>query len=102
LDLKTPGSYDLPHQAGNACAYGLPWDAAIRALTLDAAEILGVGDQMGSLEKGRLGNAIVTDGDPLEMTINLRCPFINGRCISLESKWTQLYERYKARIEGKG
>lgn len=91
---------DLPHHAGMAAAYGLPRDAALRAVTLGAAEILGVADQMGSLQAGKLGNVIVTDGDPLEPTTSLHALFIAGKPVPLESKHTRLYETYRQRLNG--
>jgi imidazolonepropionase-like amidohydrolase len=89
---------DLPYQVGIACAYGLPREAGLRALTLDAARILGVGDVMGSLEPGKLANVIVTDGDPFEPTTSLHALYIAGRPILLESKHTRLYQLYRQRL----
>jgi imidazolonepropionase-like amidohydrolase len=89
---------DLPHMAGIACAYGLPRDAALRALTLGAAEILGVADRMGSLEHGKLANVVVADGDLLEPTTSVRYLFIAGKPVPLESKHTRLYLQYRQRL----
>ena len=81
--LSAPEAKNLPRQVGIMCAYGLPHEAAIRALTLNAAETLGVADQMGSLDAGKLANIIVTDGDPLEVTTNVHNLFIAGKPIAL-------------------
>lgn len=89
---------NLPTQAGITCAYGLPRDAALKALTTDAARILGVSDVMGSLEAGKIANVIVTDGDPMEITTHLHSLFIAGRPVALENKHTQLYQRYLQRL----
>lgn len=89
---------DLPHHAGMAAAYGLPHGVTLRALTLGAAEILGVADQVGSLEAGKLGNVIVTDGDPLEPSTSLHYLFIAGKPVALESKHSQLYRTYRQRL----
>jgi imidazolonepropionase-like amidohydrolase len=89
---------DLPHEAGIACAYGLPHEAALRAVTLEAAQILGVDDLLGSLEPGKLADVIVTDGDPLEVTTSLHNLFIAGKPIPLESKQTRLYQLYQRRL----
>jgi imidazolonepropionase-like amidohydrolase len=89
---------DLPYQVGIACAYGLPREAGLRALTLDAARILGAGEVMGSLEVGKLANVIVTDGDPLEPTTSLHALFIAGKPVALESKHTRLYQQYRQRL----
>lgn len=92
-------SYELPLRAGLACAYGLPGDAAIRALTIDAANMLGVGDRLGSLEKGKIANVVIYNGDPLEITTKVQALFINGQGVPLESKWTRLYEKYSQRLQ---
>lgn len=89
---------DLPFQVGRFCAFGLDHDAAIKGLTLDAATILGVGSQLGSLEPGKTANVIVTDGDPLELTTNVCYAFINGKPVSLKTRFTDLYDKYGARI----
>lgn len=89
---------NLARQTGITCAYGLSHEAAIKALTLNAAEILGVAGQMGSLEAGKLANVIVTDGDPLEITTSLRYLFIAGKPLPLTSKHTQLYDTYRQRL----
>lgn len=96
-----PEAKNLPRQVGIMCAYGLPHEAALRALTLGAAEILGVADQMGSLEPGKLANLIVTDGDPLEVSTNVQRLFIAGKPLPLESKHTRLYNLYKQRLTEK-
>ena len=58
---------------------GLPSDAALRALTLSAAEIYGVSDRMGSLEVGKIANLIVTDGDLFEEKTKIKMVFVDGR-----------------------
>ncbi len=88
---------NLPYQAANAVAYGLPYEEGLKSLTLGAAEIWGVADQLGSIEKGKLADLIVTDGDPLETRTQIKYEFIAGRQVSLESKHTRLYEKYMAR-----
>src|SRR5262249_30030806 len=57
---RTNDARTLPWEAGLAVAYGLPWDAALRAVTLAPAEIFGVADQLGSLEKGKRADVLVT------------------------------------------
>ncbi len=89
---------NLPYRVGRSAGFGLSHDAAIRALTLDAAEILGLGNKLGSLQKGKVANLIVTDGDPLEVTTSLRYLFIDGKPVRLESHYTDLYRQYRARI----
>jgi len=84
-------------EAAQAAAFGLPRDVALRALTINSAEILGVGDRLGSIEKGKLGDLILTDGDPLEARTNIKQMFIAGREVSLESRHTREYEKWMKR-----
>ncbi len=91
-------SYELPLRAGLACAYGLPEDAALRALTIDAAKIFGVDDRLGSLSVGKMANVVVMDGDPLEISTHVRGLVINGQSLPLTSHWTELYEKYRKRV----
>lgn len=86
---------NLPHIAASAVGVGFSAEDAVRAITLSAAEILGVGDQLGSLETGKLATLIITDGHPLEITTRVRRAFVAGREIDLSSKHTQLYEKYR-------
>ncbi|MFN6964955.1 MAG: amidohydrolase family protein [Pyrinomonadaceae bacterium] len=86
---------DLPYHAGLAGAYGLAKDEALKAVTLYPAQILGLGDKLGSIEAGKIANIVVTDGDLLEPRTNVRYVFINGRLIPLTSRHTELYERFK-------
>ena len=58
---------------------GLPTDAALRALTLSAAEIFGVADRLGSLENGKIANLVVTDGDLFEDKTKIKMVFVDGR-----------------------
>ncbi len=88
---------NLPYHAARAVAFGLPQDAALRAVTLAPAEILGLGSQLGSIEVGKRADLIVTDGDPLQIVTNVERAFIGGVEVSLESKHTRLYEEFKDR-----
>jgi imidazolonepropionase-like amidohydrolase len=87
----------LPFQAAQSIAWGLPREAAFRALTIDAAEILGVGSRLGSIEPGKIANLIVTRGDPLDVRGEVTHVIINGRDVGLENKHMALYERYLGR-----
>lgn len=88
---------DLPYHAGMAAAFGLPKEEALKAVTINPAEIFGVADRIGSIEQGKIANIIVTTGDPLEIRTQVRHLFINGRQIPLTSRHTELYEKYKSR-----
>ena len=87
----------LPFLAAQSIAWGLPREAALRALTIDAAEILGVGSRLGSIEPGKIANLIVTRGDPLDVRGEVAHVVINGRDVGLENKHLALYERYLRR-----
>ncbi len=97
------GSFDnsfarrLGQQAANAVAYGLPYEEALKAVILYPAQILGVADQVGTLEPGKIANVIVTSGDPLELTTDVKFLFIKGQLTSTNNKHLQLYEKYANR-----
>jgi imidazolonepropionase-like amidohydrolase len=95
--FNSSDSRTLPYEAANSVSYGLPRDEALRAVTVNAAEILGVADQVGTVQVGKLANLIVTDGDPLEITTQLRHVIIAGRDVSLENRHKELYDRYRGR-----
>jgi imidazolonepropionase-like amidohydrolase len=84
-------------EAAQAAAFGLPREEALKALTINSAEIVGVGGRLGSIEKGKFGDLILTDGDPLEARTNIRQMFIAGREVSLESRHTREYEKWTKR-----
>ncbi len=88
---------NLPYTAGMAAAFGLPREAALRSVTQWPAQILGLGDRLGSIEVGKMANLVVTDGDLLEARTKTRHLFIDGRPISLSTKHEVLYETFKDR-----
>jgi imidazolonepropionase-like amidohydrolase len=85
---------DLPYNAGTAVAFGLPYDEALKALTINPAEIWGVADQLGSLEKGKSADLMVLTGDPLETPTQVKHLFIKGKEVDLTNKQTRLNEKY--------
>ena len=87
----------IPYEAAISVAWGLDRDRALRAITLDAATILGVADRVGSLEPGKVANLFVATGDPMEMKTLFTHVFINGRDVGTKSKHTELYERFSSR-----
>ena len=93
---------NLPYHAAMAAAFGLSRDEALRAITLYPAQILGVGDKLGSLEPGKIADLQITDGDPLEDATHCEQVYIGGRAIPMESRQTRLFEKYKARPRGPG
>ena len=90
----------LGQNAANAVAYGLPYDEALKAVTIYPAQIFGLGEQFGTLETGKAANLIVTNGDPLELTTDVRYLFIRGQLTSMDNKQLRLYEKYKNRPKG--
>jgi imidazolonepropionase-like amidohydrolase len=85
----------LPYEAALAVAHGLPWDEAIRAITVNPAQIFGVADRIGSLRPGLSADLVVTDGDPLQPLTRLRALMIAGRPIPLTSRQTELYGTWR-------
>jgi imidazolonepropionase-like amidohydrolase len=87
-------SRNLPYQAAAAVAFGLPHDEALKALTLNPAEIWGVADRVGSIEEGKWADLMVTDGDPLEAPTQVKQLFIKGKPVDLDNKQKRLYQKY--------
>ena len=87
----------LGQNAANAVAHGLPYDEALKAVTIYPAQIFGLGDQIGTIEQGKLANLIVTNGDPLELTTDVKYLFIRGQLTSMENRHLRLYEKYSKR-----
>jgi len=85
---------NLPYQAGFATAFGLPYDEALKAITLNAAEIWGVADKLGSLDVGKTANVVVANGDPLDVKTEVKQVFIEGREIPMTSRQTRLRDQY--------
>jgi imidazolonepropionase-like amidohydrolase len=95
METNTHNSRLLRQEAGNAVSYGMPWDQALRAVTLATAEIFGVADRYGSLEPGKVANVVVWSGDPFEFSTGIVHVLIRGREIPLTSRQTELFERYR-------
>ena len=85
---------NLPDQAGFATAFGLPYEEALKAITLNAAEIWGVADQLGSLDVGKTANVVMANGDPLDVKTDVKQVFIQGRAIPMTDRQTQLRDEY--------
>jgi imidazolonepropionase-like amidohydrolase len=95
----TSFSRRLSQFAGTAVAYGLPHDEALKAVTVNAAQMLGLADRLGTLEPGKMANLIVTTGDPLEIRTQVRYLFINGQLTTTANRHRDLYEQYRKRPE---
>jgi imidazolonepropionase-like amidohydrolase len=87
-------SRNLPYAAGYAVGFGLPADEALKAITINPAQIWGVDKDLGSLEVGKLGNVVVANGDPLDVKTDVKHVFIQGQEIPLVNKQTQLRDQY--------
>jgi len=85
---------NLPYQAGYATAFGLPYDEALKAITLNAAETWGVADQLGSLDAGKTANVVVANGDPLDLRTDVKQVFIAGQEVPMTSRQTRLRDQY--------
>lgn len=88
------GAANLRQDAGNAVAHGLPWEAALAALTTAPAEIWGIADSYGRIAPGYDADLVVWDGDPLELTSYPEHVFIRGEEMPKESRQLLLRDRY--------
>ena len=88
---------NLPFHASLAVAYGLPSEQAVRAMTLGAAEILGVADRVGSVEVGKVANLVVADGDILDVRTAVRQVIIAGQAVPMRSRHSDLYDKFRVR-----
>jgi imidazolonepropionase-like amidohydrolase len=86
----------LPYQAGYASAFGLPYEEALKAITLNPAEIWGVADKLGSLDVGKTANVVVANGDPLDVRTDVKQLFIAGHEVPLTNRQTRLRDQYSA------
>ncbi len=93
---------NLNHNVATAAAYGLPKIEALRAVTQYPADILGVGDDYGTIDTGKSATLIITTGDPLEITTDTLIAFIDGREIDLGSRHKALYQKYQEKYRQLG
>lgn len=93
---------NLPYEAAACIPHGLDEDAALRAITLSAAELLGVEREVGSLEVGKRATLFLADGDALEPTTSVLAAWIDGRAQDLTTKQTALYEKYRTKYRELG
>lgn len=94
IGMDTHNARLVLQHAGNAVAYGLPWDKGLASVTSVAAEVLGVADSHGSLEKGKSADVVVWSGDPLEVMSYAQTVVIDGEEIPMTSRPSRLRDRY--------
>ena len=85
---------NLPYAAGYAVGFGLPPEEALKAMTINPAQMWGVDKDLGSLDVGKMGNVVVANGDPLDVKTDVKHVFIQGQEIPLVSKQTELRDQY--------
>ena len=100
--FQTPHIRNLPYHAAKAASYGLSWKEALRSITLSPAEILGVEDQVGSLEAGKDATLFIADGDILDVRTQVNMAFIFGRRVDLSDRHKTLYSKYRNKYKQKG
>ncbi len=94
-DEETFNVRNIKQEAGNAVAYGMSWEDALRAVTLTPAEVFGVADRVGSLQAGRDANVVIWSGDPFEFSSRAERVFVRGREYRAMDRQELLTERYK-------
>ena len=100
--FQTPHIRNLPYHAAKAASYGLSWKEALRSITLSTAEILGMEDQIGSLEASKDATFFIADGDILDVRTQVNMAFIYGRRVDLSDRHKTLYSKYRNKYKQKG
>lgn len=95
----TPQARLVRQLAGNAVAHGLPWEAALAAITSTPAEIFGLGATHGKIAVGQAADLVLWSGDPLELSTLAEQVWIAGRPVELKSRQTELRDRYVERVK---
>lgn len=97
-DMERMNARNLPFLAGTCAAYGLDKEQALQLITSNTAKLLGIDQQLGTLELGKDATLFISEGDALDMRTNkLTEAFIQGRKIDLETHQTRLYQKYKTK-----
>ena len=99
--MERMNTRNLPFYAGSFAAYGLDKEKAVQLITGNAAKILNIDAQVGTLSVGKDATLFLSKGDALDMRTNiLSHAFIQGREISLETHQTKLWKRYSGKFAG--
>jgi len=96
-DMAETEIRNLAYHAAQAVAFGLPADQALKAITLHPAQLLGVAQELGSIDVGKQASLIALDGDILDIRSNVRSMWIAGQPVDLATRHTRLYDRYRQR-----
>lgn len=88
----------LPWEAGVAVAFGLPEEEALKAVTLNAAQFMGIDDRVGSLQPGKDATLLITTGSPLDMTSQIEQAYIQGRELNMMDIHRFFFEKYMEKI----
>ena len=88
----------LPWEAGVAVAFGLPEEEALKAVTINAAELMGIDDRVGSLEPGKQATLLITTGTPLDMTSEIEQAYIQGRELDMMDIQKWFFEKYMTKL----
>lgn len=92
----------VPHNAGHAVGFGIPYEDVVKGLTLTPATMMGIDDKVGSLQKGKHATLFISSGDALDMRTNkIEKAWIQGRVVDLSSRQTKLADKYKAKYKNK-
>ncbi len=92
-------SYRLPWEAGVAVAFGLPEEEALKAVTINAAEFMGIAEKVGSLEVGKEATLLITTGTPLDMTSDIEQSYIQGREIDMNDIQKHFFKKYMEKVK---
>jgi imidazolonepropionase-like amidohydrolase len=95
-DEEAFNARNVRYEAGNAVAYGMDWNAALRSITLTPAETFGVADRIGSLAVGKLADVVIWSGDPLEFASQPEKVYIRGQLLTQPSRQDLLEQRYRS------
>lgn len=99
-DMEAMNARNIPFLAGTTTAYGLSPEDAVSAISLWSCEIMGIGENYGSIEKGKSATLFISDGDALDMRTNqMVMGMINGKFIPTTNFQTDLYQKYSKKYK---